>query len=73
MNDAQAGVCAICDLPERATRNGVPKRLAVDHDHATGAVRALLCSRCNLAIGYMEDCPARLRAAADYLETTSWA
>lgn len=37
----QGGVCAIC------RQRPVSKRLAVDHDHQTGAVRGLLCSRCN--------------------------
>jgi hypothetical protein len=37
----QGGKCAIC----RA--RPVSKRLAVDHDHRTEAVRGLLCSRCN--------------------------
>src|SRR5436190_198161 len=38
---AQDGRCAIC--------GGVPKRVDgwhVDHDHATGAIRGVLCSRC---------------------------
>lgn len=43
-------------------------KVAIDHDHATGAIRGLLCAPCNCAIGYMFDDPARLRAAADYLE-----
>ena len=37
----QGGKCAICRARPRS------KRLAVDHDHKTGAVRGLLCSRCN--------------------------
>lgn len=37
----QGGRCAIC----RAKPKG--KRLAVDHDHKSGAVLGLLCSRCN--------------------------
>lgn len=66
----QLGLCAICGTPsgsERSNNNGY-KSLAVDHDHATGAVRGLLCSRCNKALGDFLDSPALLRKAADYLE-----
>ena len=56
----QAGVCKIC-----RQGNG-PRRLAVDHCHATGAVRGLLCSACNYAVGWAEkrnaDAIERLRA-----------
>jgi hypothetical protein len=38
---AQGGRCAICRAKPKS------KRLAVDHDHKSGAVRGLLCSRCN--------------------------
>lgn len=41
---------------------------ALDHCHATGALRGLLCRSCNLALGYAADEPERLRALADYLE-----
>lgn len=51
--------CAICAATEE---------LVGDHDHATGKPRGILCRNCNLAIGNMGDAPARLRAAADYLE-----
>lgn len=37
----QGGKCAICRARPKS------KRLAVDHDHKTGAVLGLLCSRCN--------------------------
>jgi len=51
----QGGVCAICKLPERShSRFGKVLRMAVDHDHETGAVRGLLCFRCNTALGYFE-------------------
>lgn len=55
--------CAIC--------GGLPRKhaLSVDHDHKTGEVRGLLCSRCNhKLLGSANDDPARLRKAADYLE-----
>ena len=63
--EAQGGVCAICGSPP-----GV-RRLAVDHDHHTGAIRGLLCSgTCNPALGYLRDSPKLLRRAAEYLEAS---
>jgi hypothetical protein len=64
----QDNKCAICGVPETHIRAGKVKALAVDHDHATGQIRQLLCSDCNTAIGKMRDDPQRLRAAADYIE-----
>ena len=43
-------------------------KLGVDHDHATGRVRGLLCSHCNTALGLVRDNPQTLRSLADYLE-----
>lgn len=58
----QGGKCAIC---RRSPPKG--KRLYVDHDHATGAVRGLLCNGCNVALGVIESNPARVRAAKAYM------
>lgn len=66
--ESQGGVCAVCQRPERKARLGVVMAIAVDHDHDSGVVRGLLCNACNLGLGKFEDDPARLRAAADYLE-----
>lgn len=63
----QHGVCAICEKPETAKRNGKVLRLSVDHDHKTGKPRALLCAACNRAIGLMKEDPQRLEAAVRYL------
>ncbi|MEW5810262.1 MAG: endonuclease VII domain-containing protein [Actinomycetota bacterium] len=71
MREAQNNLCAICGLPETDAIRGQVINLAIDHCHRTGEIRALLCGRCNKAIGLMLDDPERLRAAADYLE--KWA
>lgn len=62
MLDQQKGVCAICGGPPREGQ-----RLCIDHCHTTGRVRGLLCHRCNLAIGMLDDTPGRLDKAAEYL------
>jgi hypothetical protein len=63
----QAGKCAICKR-----RPDQKRRLAVDHDHDTGEVRGLLCSRCNLVLGQMDDKVEWFRLAAKYLKLTPW-
>jgi hypothetical protein len=68
--------CAICRRPWQecvlAKRSRYELRflhhLCVDHDHATGAVRGLLCNACNTAIGLLEEDRGRFLAAADYLD-----
>ena len=59
----QDGVCAIC-----GGRNASGHQLHVDHDHATGRVRALLCSLCNTMLGQARDNVTILQAAINYLE-----
>lgn len=61
MYAAQDGRCALCRESE------ANRRLAVDHDHKTGRVRALLCSRCNTALGNLRDDPALMIRAAAYV------
>lgn len=54
----QENACAICK---------VQIKLFVDHDHATGKVRGLLCHACNIILGNAKDSPDILRAALAYL------
>ncbi len=63
---AQGGGCAICGI-KTVTQKG-RKNFHVDHCHATGVVRGLLCHMCNVGLGAFKDEPARLRRAADYIE-----
>lgn len=58
MLEQQAGCCAIC---------GSPDPQAIDHDHVTGDVRGILCTRCNTGLGKFMDDPELLRVAAQYL------
>lgn len=55
----QKGECAIC--------HKVMAKPCIDHCHATGKVRQLLCDRCNQGLGFFDDDPARLNEAADYV------
>lgn len=61
MLQRQGGCCAICECK-------LSDRYDIDHDHATGEVRGLLCHSCNLGLGHFADNPRSLRQAADYLD-----
>lgn len=41
------GLCALCDCPM--------ERPVVDHDHATGQVRGVICHPCNIKLPAIED------------------
>lgn len=55
----QRGHCAVC-----RTRPLV----CLDHQHATGELRGLLCRQCNLAAGYVMDDPKIAERLARYLK-----
>ncbi|MEW2301981.1 endonuclease VII domain-containing protein [Streptomyces sp. NPDC006655] len=72
--ESQGGGCAIC-----GTQPTPEDGMHVDHDHGCcpprkkscgKCVRGLLCSRCNLMIGYAKDDPEVLRQAIRYLTTS---
>jgi hypothetical protein len=60
---AQGNKCAIC-LENLAGKYG----FHVDHNHKTGAIRDLLCGKCNRGLGHFKDNPLLLREAANYLD-----
>lgn len=71
MHTAQEGCCAICRKPETGLRYSKQIKLAVDHNHMTGAVRDLLCRGCNQLIGNAKEDVATLEAAISYLRRHS--
>ncbi len=60
---SQGGKCAICPTLLTSGRTG----MQVDHDHATGRIRGLLCHPCNVMLGDFAEDRVRLEAAVRYL------
>ena len=60
----QGSRCAICGIYQ----SQLDKNLSVDHNHETGKIRGLLCSKCNFAIGLFNDSKDLLHRAIGYLE-----
>jgi hypothetical protein len=50
--ERQNGKCAICNKHQKE----LSRPLNVDHCHSTNKIRDLLCDRCNLTVGYVENC-----------------
>lgn len=59
---AQGAACAACRAP--FTR---PRDAHLDHCHASGKIRGVLCPRCNTALGLLDDDQAKLKALLDYV------
>lgn len=63
MLEEQLHKCACCGSSNPKRRAG----FVIDHDHATGLVRGLLCHSCNIGIGQLGDSINGLTQALDYL------
>lgn len=59
----QLGCCAICGIHQ----SKLTKSLGVDHNHTTGRVRGLLCTKCNTGIGHLNENIDILNKSIDYL------
>ena len=55
--------CSICRVPAK----NFTQSLAVDHNHDTNQIRGLLCTRCNVLLGYAHESTELLQSAIDYL------
>ena len=63
MIDGQDGKCAICKSDLETTHN-----VCVDHCPKTNIVRGILCRKCNLGIGHLNDSTEILKSAVKYLQ-----
>lgn len=61
LRQKQCNMCAICG-------STFVRSPHLDHDHATGQVRGLLCNRCNTGLGMFKDSTELLAKATHYLE-----
>lgn len=59
----QTFLCAVCGVHQ----DNLEKSLCVDHDHDNGKIRGLLCSNCNIAIGFLKEDENLLLNAINYL------
>ena len=68
MAEGQDYKCAICgiDVTENIRANK-QIALSVDHNHTTGALRELLCMKCNYGLGYFKDNADILLKASAYV------
>jgi hypothetical protein len=66
MIDDQDGLCAICKIILTKTHD-----VCVDHNHTTKAIRGILCRKCNLGIGHLNDSVQILENAVQYLNQHS--
>lgn len=62
------GRCEICESPLSLIKSPDTETAFVDHDHATGKVRGLLCNPCNRGLGYFRDSRLHLSKALQYLD-----
>jgi hypothetical protein len=62
MYEQQEECCAICKKHIELDNS------AIDHNHATGEFRGVLCKQCNRALGMFGDSISTLRNAVEYLE-----
>jgi Recombination endonuclease VII len=63
LKKSQGGTCALCDK----TESNPHKSLCIDHDHATGKIRGLLCDNHNRAMGLFKDSIEDMEKAIKYL------
>ena len=68
--ETQKGLCAVCCRPMLRQKSG-QQRACVDHCHKSNVVRGLLCHRCNIFLGMLDD-QELFAAALAYQKKSIW-
>ena len=63
----QNNKCLICDITFDTSKMNSRDYPCVDHDHATGKIRGILCGCCNKGLGLFYDNIENLNSAITYL------
>lgn len=64
--DSQNNCCKICKI-ELVFSTRSSNRAVLDHCHATGKIRGVLCNSCNRALGLLKESKDVLKSALSYL------
>lgn len=64
--ESQGNECEICK--ESLDVNDNSKKAHMDHNHTTGELRGILCSKCNQGLGSFYESKEKLKSAIEYLE-----
>ena len=69
MFEGQEGLCGICSkhLCLSCGHNRCRQKAHIDHDHATGKVRGILCASCNIGLGHFDDSRSALGNAVGWV------
>ena len=62
--ELQGGVCKCCGKSTHGSKKG----WHVDHNHATGVIRGVLCANCNIALGQVNDSIEQLEQLIMYIK-----
>lgn len=67
--EKQGHACGICRTTNPQAGKSGTGTWHADHSHSTDKTRGILCGRCNMALGLLQDSSALARIAAEYLDT----
>jgi hypothetical protein len=70
--ETQGGVCKICKTQIQFDGSRSQYSACIDHDHATGRIRGILCGNCNTWTGYLENKKIDLEDLKLYLRATDF-